>query len=159
MPIARQTDEQSKVSNNLQMMIYPQSAVIPFRIVDGKLEILLITARGGNRWIIPKGIIENGMTPQASAAQEAYEEAGIRGQINPKPVGKYEYEKWGGVCRVQVFLMQIEETLEIWPEQSFRKRRWVAPETASEIVNEPALKSLLAELPKLLKRASTAERR
>ncbi len=140
-------------------MTYPQSAVIPFRIVDGKLEILLITARGGHRWIVPKGIIDDGMTAVETAAQEAYEEAGIRGQVLTEMVGEYEYEKWGGVCHVQVFLMQVEEVLENWPEASFRTRRWVAAEKAREMVQEPTIKMLIADLPRLFQNKFPAFRR
>ena len=36
-----------------------QSGVIPYRIQEGKIEILLITSLKKKRWIIPKGIIES----------------------------------------------------------------------------------------------------
>lgn len=130
--------------------IFPQSAVIPFRVHEGNLEVLLITARGGNRWIVPKGLIENGMSAMESAAQEAYEEAGIRGKVFDHSVGEYEYEKWDGTCRVQIFLMHVQKVSDKWPEDDFRTRKWVSPESASETVNEPALKKLLADLPKLV---------
>lgn len=132
--------------------LYRQSSVIPFRIVHGKLEVLLITARGGNRWIVPKGLIDDGMSAVEAAAQEAYEEAGIRGPVSANSVGEYEYEKWGGTCHVQVFLMHVKETLDNWPESSIRKRRWVSHKTALEMVSEPALKTIIADLPQLVER-------
>lgn len=141
-----------------QKTIYPQSAVMPFRIRDGKIEVMLITARGGNRWIVPKGLIEDGMSAVEAAAQEAFEEAGIRGQVSANSVGEYQYEKWGGTCVVQVFLMQVEETLENWPEASIRKRRLVSLETAREMVSEPALKTILANLQKLVEQNYPARR-
>jgi 8-oxo-dGTP pyrophosphatase MutT (NUDIX family) len=55
--------------------------VIPYRIRDGKIEVMLITSSTRKRWIIPKGMIEPDMTPQDSAAKEAWEEAGIIGQV------------------------------------------------------------------------------
>ncbi|WP_371514877.1 NUDIX domain-containing protein [Brevundimonas denitrificans] len=33
------------------------------------------------RWIFPKGMVEDDMTPARSAAKEAWEEAGVRGDI------------------------------------------------------------------------------
>ncbi len=131
---------------------------MPFRIRDGKIEVMLITARGGNRWIVPKGLIEDGMSAVEAAAQEAFEEAGIRGQVSANSVGEYQYEKWGGTCVVQVFLMQVEETLENWPEASIRKRRLVSLETAREMVSEPALKTILANLQKLVEQNYPARR-
>ena len=59
--------------------MYRQSAVIPYRKRPNGLEVLLVTSRKGTRWVLPKGVVEPGMTPAASAAREALEEAGIRG--------------------------------------------------------------------------------
>lgn len=111
---------------------YKQSGVISYRIKEGKLQILLITSRKKKRWIIPKGVIEPYMTPQQSAEQEAYEEAGVFGRITEGPVGVYEVEKWGGVCTVTVYPMQVTKVYEDWMESDFRKRKWMTPEKALE---------------------------
>ena len=122
---------------------FEQSGVIPYRIRDGNLEVLLITSRRRKRWIIPKGIIEPDMNPQDSAAKEAWEEAGIRGQVASNLIGTYEYQKWGGTCRVQVFLLQVETVLEDWPEASYRKREWLSVQEAVKRVEEAELKQIL----------------
>ena len=75
--------------------IYRQSGVIPYRLGSGDVEVLLITSLQKKRWIIPKGIIEYGYSHQESAENEAYEEAGIEGQIDPSPIGEYRLQKWG----------------------------------------------------------------
>ena len=142
------------MTNPASSPIYSQSAAIPFRTFDETLEVLIITARAGKHWIVPKGIIETGHSPQTAAALEAYEEAGIKGQVYPNAIGEYRYQKWQGTCHVQVFLMQVAETLADWPEKSFRTRRWVTPETACDMINEPALKNLLGRLPQLVARMS-----
>ena len=129
---------------------YQQSAVIPYRIKNGKIEVLLITSSTGKRWVIPKGMIEPFMTPQASAAKEAWEEAGIVGQVLPTLVGTYEYQKWGGTCRVEVFLMQVETVLEVWPEASVRKRQWVSVKQAVKRVEEAELKRIFMTFPDTL---------
>jgi 8-oxo-dGTP pyrophosphatase MutT (NUDIX family) len=129
---------------------YQQSAVIPYRIKNGKIEVLLITSSTGKRWVIPKGMIEPFMTPQASAAKEAWEEAGIVGQVLPTSVGTYEYQKWGGTCRVEVFLMQVETVLEVWPEASVRKRQWVSVKQAVKRVEEAELKRIFITFPETL---------
>ncbi len=56
--------------------IFQQSGVIPYRIIEGKVEILLITTRKRQGWVIPKGGLCKGMSPHDSAAKEAWEEAG-----------------------------------------------------------------------------------
>ena len=103
---------------------YLQSGVIPYRLTNDKLEILLITSRKKKKWIIPKGIIENGMKPRESASLEALEEAGVIGSVADEPIGKYTVNKWGGVCEVLVYPMKVENVTAQWLEDNFRERKW-----------------------------------
>ena len=125
---------------------YHQSGVIPFRASGNQIEILLVTSRGRGRWIIPKGVIDPGATAVESAGKEAYEEAGIRGRVSSEPVGEYQYRKWGGVCTVQVFALEVFDVLETWPENSSRHRQWMSAEEAANAVEEPALKQFILRL-------------
>ena len=60
-----------------------QFAALPYRRGSyGGLEILLITSRETQRWIVPKGWPSPGLAPHESAAREALEEAGIVGRIS-----------------------------------------------------------------------------
>jgi 8-oxo-dGTP pyrophosphatase MutT (NUDIX family) len=129
---------------------YRQSGVIPYRKLDERLEILLVTTRGNKGWTIPKGIIEPGLSATESAVQEAWEEAGIRGAISTAQVGEYRYAKWGGTCTVQVFLLRVGEQMEQWPEAGLRKRAWMSPREAAERVREETLRPLLARLPDMV---------
>lgn len=124
---------------------YHQSAVIPYRKREGMVEVLMVTSRKGKRWVVPKGIIEEGLTSSESAAKEAFEEAGLRGRVLLEPIGCYDYEKWGDICNVQVFVMQVDKVEDYWME-SFRIREWVDVEEAIERVDEDALKKLLANV-------------
>jgi phosphohistidine phosphatase len=128
---------------------YRQSGVIPYRIVDDHVEVLLITSRRRGRWIIPKGIIDPGTTAAESAAKEAYEEAGIRGDVSSAPVGTYRYEKWGGECSVEVFLLKVHTELETWPEASVRQRRWLTITDAARAIEEPRVQELILAVPEL----------
>ena len=40
-----------------------QFAALCWRVMDGKVQILLITSRGSGRWIVPKGWPMDGQTP------------------------------------------------------------------------------------------------
>ncbi len=128
---------------NAEIEIFEQSGVIPYRQAVTGLEFLLITSRNAKRWLIPKGLVEPDLTPAQSALKEAYEEAGIRGRIVGEPIGTYEYEKWGGLCRVEVFLCDVTAELTKWPEADVRQRRWYPVEEAVEIVEDPSLRLLL----------------
>ncbi|OCR01068.1 NUDIX hydrolase [Oscillatoriales cyanobacterium USR001] len=137
--------------NQNSPLFIEQSAVIPYRIVDGEIEIMVITSSTGKRWVIPKGSVEPRMTAQNSAAKEAWEEAGLIGNVFPYLLGTYEYKKLESICRVEVFLLQVEMVLEVWPEDDKRKREWVSIHKAVKRVDEPELKQIIANLPNILK--------
>lgn len=132
------------------MLDADQSAVIPYRIYGGELEILLITSSSGKRWVIPKGLIEPGFTACESAIQEAWEEAGVEGDTAEEPVGSYVYRKWGTTFEVLVFLMEVQHISDDWLEADLRTREWVSVDTAARRVKELSLKQILWSLPELL---------
>ena len=122
---------------------YNQSAVIPYRRTKSGIEILLVTSRGGKRWIIPKGIIDPGTTALESARKEAYGEAGVSGPVGSTALGKYQYEKWGGTCTVKVFPMEVDSELDTWPEDSTRRRKWMSVKEVKKAIEEPDLNKLI----------------
>lgn len=126
---------------------YTQSAVIPYRLRDGKPEILLITTRKRRHNIVPKGIVEPGLTAPDSAAKEALEEAGVEGEVAGTPLGSYRYEKWGGTCTVTVYPMRVTRVLpeDQW-EESDRGREWVSPEAAAGRLKQKKLHALVRKL-------------
>lgn len=130
--------------------LYRQSAVIPYRLRNGNIEVLLITTRKG-RWIVPKGVIEPDLSPAQSAAKEALEEAGVSGVVEKRKIGHYSYEKWEGVCRVQVYLLRVTRIFSSWEDDCFRARQWLPLQEAIATVSEPALKKMLRKLPQMLR--------
>ena len=98
-----------------------QAAAIP--VCDGK--ICMVTSSNGRAWVVPKGMIEPGQTAGETALQEAWEEAGVAGVLHSEPIGSYVYEKNGGLRHVTVFLMQVTEEANDWPESFIRSREWV----------------------------------
>ncbi len=58
------------------------SLSVPYRVRNGKIEVLLITSHRRQDWGIPKGGISKAMSPPDSAAKEAWEEAGLVGQVD-----------------------------------------------------------------------------
>jgi 8-oxo-dGTP pyrophosphatase MutT (NUDIX family) len=120
-----------------------QSGVIPYRVNNGTIEILLITTRDRQDWVIPKGGICNGMSPQASAAKEAWEEAGVIGQVDVNEVGTYKYRKRGRIYQVQMYLLPVAILSESYPEANHRQRQWLDVTTAVEMVKTTSLKRIL----------------
>jgi 8-oxo-dGTP pyrophosphatase MutT (NUDIX family) len=127
--------------------VFRQSAVVPYRRRRGRLEVLLITSRGSGDWIVPKGLVEPDMTEHDSAAKEAQEEAGVLGRVGATPVGSFEYEKWGGVCVVRVFDLEVRDELSDWPEKAQRTRQWFEADEAARLVKHARLGEIIARLP------------
>ncbi|MDA0661534.1 MAG: NUDIX hydrolase [Proteobacteria bacterium] len=125
----------------------PQSAVIAYQRRWFRLRVLLVTSLNTQRWVLPKGHINTGLTPQESAAQEAYEEAGVEGIVASESIGAYHYlkaeHKGGGGRRVDVFPMAVSRVLSDWPEMDLRRRKWMFVADAIDAVDEAELKQLL----------------
>lgn len=127
---------------------YTQSALIPYRIKDSNLQILIIRSSGNKHWVLPKGIVDPGLTPQASAQKEAWEEAGVTGVLDEEEVGHFYYTKWQGNCYVSVYSLQVNMQEKKEARRSIREAHWVSVEDAIA-----KLKSL--DLAKLVKQFAT----
>jgi uncharacterized protein len=115
---------------------------------DGEPRFLLITSRRTKRWIIPRGNPIRGLTPWQSAAQEAYEEAGLSGVVARREIGTYKYRKRRRIgtevtANVHVFPLRISLQSGNWPEHDERQTRWFSREEAAAAVDEPGLKALI----------------
>ena len=65
---------------------------------------------------MPKGSVDEGERPRQAAIREAEEEAGLRGVVTRKPIGRYHHVKGNGRRRVDVYLMRVTNVLERWLE-------------------------------------------
>lgn len=128
-----------------------QVAALCWRLRKGHAQVLLVTSRDTHRWVLPKGWPIAGLTPQAAAAREAWEEAGVEGKIGTQPLGQYCYDKrlpsqTALPCAVQVFPLRVQTLKASFPERKQRRRKWFAAEAASLLVAEPDLSELLRNL-------------
>lgn len=117
-----------------------QSAVLALR--EGL--VCLVTSRTQRRWVLPKGNVEPGHTLAEAAAREAWEEAGIRGEVDPEPLGTYSYRKNNRLHEVTVFCMRTSRVHNAWPERMLRQRQWVTIDEAMRRIEEAELRQLLA---------------
>lgn len=114
---------------------------------------MLITTRHTKRWTPPKGWPMSGRTLAGAAAQEAWEEAGVKGDVMEDAIGGYTYTKtsrkdgFAQPVRVEVFPLQVRDVADKYPERKQRERRWMTPEAAANSVSEPELKRLIANFP------------
>lgn len=116
------------------------------------MEILLVTSRDTRRWIIPKGNTEPGKTALEAALQEAYEEAGVRGEAaSDLPLGFYMYFKkrkdgTQSPASVEVYLLRVSKELKKWPEKGEREVQWFSLAEAIAKIEEPGVVPLLNRL-------------
>lgn len=125
-----------------------QFAALCYRIRKGEPEILLITSRGSQRWIIPKGWPMAEKTPAEAALQEAWEEAGVKGKAFDRCLGLFSYTKDLNAkeslpCIALVYPVHVSALEKKYPEQGERRRKWFSPKKAAGKVSEPELKKIL----------------
>lgn len=135
------------MSNNYH---FDQSAVIPYRIINGTVEILLITSIRKKRWIVPKGFIEFNLSAFESAKKEAYEEAGVLGTNETVELGTFNINKYGGELSIKVYSMEVVEEHEDYPEKNLRKRKWFQVKEAEKKISFPEIGELINKLGKKL---------
>lgn len=132
---------------------HSQNAALCWRAHNGVIEILLVTSRETGRWVIPKGWPIEGMDGARAAAREAWEEAGVRGRIEPQCVGFFSYDKVlnrnedrsvSVPCVVSVFSIAVDRRDKRFPEKGQRRVRWFRQDKAATKVDEPDLQALIA---------------
>ena len=139
-------------SNNVARAKRIQYAALPYRLNRrSRTEIMLVTSRGTQRWIIPKGWPQPGRAAPDSAAHEAFEEAGVVGSVGRRSVGSFSYEKRlrnGAVvvCEVRVFPLKVTRQTKQWPEKDQRQVKWLPAKEAAEIVQEDKLSEIIRRL-------------
>ena len=131
------------------MARHEKAAVIPYRIRKTRLEVALVTTSNGKRWSVPKGSVDEGEDPRDAAIREAEEEAGLRGLVARKPLGRYRHVNDRGDCSVEVYVMRVTKVLERWLEDDIRRRRWMRTRAAAACLREE-LQPFLHDLERVL---------
>jgi len=116
-----------------------KSAIIPYRYIDGELQILLIKNSDNTKWVIPKGTIEKPLAPSISATKEAYEEAGVLGIPHPILVGTYYKNNQD----VPTYLLEVIIELMNYEEDDKRNRAWHNIKELNEFIVDDDLLSLI----------------
>lgn len=116
-----------------------QVGAICYRWRGSCVEFLLVNTNGGGKWTFPKGDPMPSMSHSQSAEQEAWEEAGVRGHIEPRHFHLYLHSKgvfWKppGVREfvIKAFLLEVEET--VAPPEPERNPTWFPPADAKKVL-------------------------
>jgi len=114
-----------------------QVAAVCYRQRGPAVEFLLVNTNGGGKWTFPKGTPQHGISHSQAAEREAWEEAGVRGHIDPRHFHLYLHSKgvfWKppGVREfvIKAFLMEVEQ---MEPDhEPDRNPTWFSPEEAKK---------------------------
>jgi 8-oxo-dGTP pyrophosphatase MutT (NUDIX family) len=116
-----------------------QVAAVCYRRHGASVEFLLVNTNGGGKWTFPKGDPAPGMSHSQAAEREAWEEAGVRGHIEPRHFHVYIHSKgvfWRapGVQEfvIKAFLLEVEQAVR--PEEETRNPTWYSAEDARKIL-------------------------
>ena len=121
---------------------YSHAGGVVARIVNGEPEYLLVEAsKVRGLWVLPKGHIEPGETPEVAAVREVEEEAGVRAAI-VAPAGNSEYVANGKPVRTIFFLMRYEGEVSGAED---RGRAWRRYEEALRLLTFENLRSVLTQ--------------
>ena len=117
------------------------AGTVVFRERDGEREYLVVSSSDGLNWVLPKGHIDSGETPEAAALRELAEEAGVSG-ATVVPLSVQHYERRGKDVAIQYFLVR-----EIGSTATKEKRtvRWENHDTALELLSFPEARAALQE--------------
>ena len=114
--------------------------VVPFRVLaSGKVEVLIISTRQKN-WSFPKGNLMKIIGPRRTALLEAYEEAGIDGNLHSRPI-PCTIDR---TC-VYFFPMEVTKLFDDWPESTFRKRKWIQIKKARKMLHHREMGKILLQ--------------
>jgi len=116
-----------------------QVSAVCYRWRDGSIEFLLVNTNGGGKWTFPKGAPERTLSHSQAAEREAWEEAGVRGHIEPRHFHLYLHSKgvfWKtpGVREfvVKAFLLEVEQVES--PPEALRNPTWFSPSEAKKML-------------------------
>ncbi|MBC6716690.1 NUDIX hydrolase [Aurantimonas sp. DM33-3] len=127
-----------------------QTGTIPYAVVGDQPVFLLITSRRTGRWIFPKGSLMEGLAPWESAAQEAFEEAGVEGHVEQAPLGTYRTLKRGlrqtKVLDVTLYPLRVEQQHDAWQEMRQRYRHWATFGETRRLLTEKPVVELTEKL-------------
>ena len=113
---------------------------------DGDPLVVLISRRQSKKWGIPKGKFVKTPNFAENAAKEAFEEAWVIGYISSVRLEKDLEPPIQHTIEVWIYLLEVAELTDTWPEKGKREIRWVTCEAAAQYLRQPVLAHLCHRL-------------
>lgn len=127
----------------------------------------MISSPNRNDLVFPKGGWEDDETVEEAACREALEEAGVKGILNEKSLGVWEFRSKSrqenccleGGCRGYMFALKVTEELETWPEKENHDRKWLSINEAFELCRYEWMRRALEAFLQVMEEDRELERR
>jgi 8-oxo-dGTP pyrophosphatase MutT (NUDIX family) len=86
----RKRDSTSPAKPKLPVRTQRSAGGVAFRRIGGKAEVVIVRVGTPGRWQLPKGIVDEGESPEAAAIRETREEGGVDAEL-VAPLETIEY--------------------------------------------------------------------
>ena len=128
------------------------AGAVIYRLNRETLEFFLIGPRklASEEWLLPKGHIERGESPEQTAKREVLEETGVMGDLDPAPLGETLFHLPNETVRTSFFLIRAEQTTT--PHEA-RRMQWFPFDEAYHRLSFPDQRKILAEAARRLSSA------
>ena len=132
-------------------------AAVCYRLRGGQPEFLLVRTRSGH-WTFPKGAVDGDATHADAAAREAFEEAGVTGQVERLPFLSYRHRKPGShssrkrVMTVHAHLCKVQQLVP--PREDYRDPTWFCASKAKRRLQKFRPPEFAAEVAAVIERAA-----
>jgi len=131
---------------------------------DGETEVALVRVGPKSRWQLPKGLVDEGETPELTAVREVREETGVEARlVAPLDVIEYWYvgnDRDGRRVRfhkfVHLFLLEYERGDVAQHDYEVEESRWVALNEAERMLAFASEQKAMAQARALLAAKSSA---
>jgi 8-oxo-dGTP pyrophosphatase MutT (NUDIX family) len=117
------------------------AGAVVFRERNDRVLYLVVSSSDGLNWVLPKGHIDPGETPEVAALRELEEEAGTVGEI-VAPLSAQDFIKGGKQAAVKFFLVREIGTTESTEDRTIR---WEEEVAAQRLLTFAEAKKALSE--------------
>lgn len=146
-PLAPRGTQRLRLPSRAKREVRAQFGALCYRFIGDQLEVLLITSRRSNEWIVPKGWPVNKATGADSAMREAFEEGGVVGHVSGDCFGIYIHyphkSKFKLPRMVALYPVLVTKLIKDFPEAGQRRRKWYTREKAIRKVANRDLAELI----------------
>jgi 8-oxo-dGTP pyrophosphatase MutT (NUDIX family) len=138
----KKQDNQSTLAGKVATMDQISAGGVAFRWTDSEPEVAIVLMKPKLRWQLPKGIVDEGESPQEAAVREVREEAGVETDL-VKLIETIEYwyrsVKYGKPVRyhkfVHFYLLQYRSGEVTDHDHEVEEARWIRFDEAIQMLD------------------------